>query len=60
MSIHDPALIEYASRLLLGTDVTPATAVDVACGREAAPGPVAGALRDGWTAGTAEPSGEPR
>lgn len=47
MSALDPALGEHAARLLVGTDLDPATAADVAAGASA-PGPVAAALRDGW------------
>lgn len=46
----DPGLRELAARLLTGTGLSPEVAVKVACGRVAAPGPVAAALRDGWTA----------
>lgn len=48
MSALDPALGEHAARLLVGTDLDPATAADVAAGALSAPGPVAAALRDGW------------
>lgn len=46
----DPALLDLAARLLTGTGLPPDTALDVASGRVAVPGPVAAALRDGWTA----------
>jgi len=46
----DPALLDLAARLLTGTGLPPDTALNVACGRVSVPGPVAAALRDGWTA----------
>lgn len=46
----DPALLDLAARLLTGTGLPPDTALDVASGRVSVPGPVAAALRDGWTA----------
>src|SRR5680860_1551415 len=48
VSTLDPALGEHVARLLVGTDLDPDTAADVAAGALVAPGPVAAALRDGW------------
>lgn len=45
----DSALSEYAFRLLHGTDLDPGQAEDVAAGRIPCAGPVADALRSGWT-----------
>ena len=47
----DNDLITYATRLLLGTDLTPVTARSVAAGITPASTPAGHALRDGWTAG---------
>jgi hypothetical protein len=49
MTRIDPALAEYATRLLVGTGLTPTDAADVAAARTPATGPLADALRDGWT-----------
>jgi hypothetical protein len=49
MTRIDPALAEHATRLLVGTGLTPADAADLAAARTPATGPLADALRDGWT-----------
>lgn len=49
----DPALTDHATRLLLGTDHTPATALEAAAGTAPATSTVTAALRDGWTAAQA-------
>jgi len=46
----DPALADYASRLLVGTDHTPITLLTTAQGTTPAPGAAAAAVRDGWDA----------
>ena len=46
----DPALLDLAARLLTGTGLPPDVALEVASGRVSVSGPVAAALRDGWTA----------
>ena len=49
----DPALTDHATRLLIGTDLTPATALAAAEGTAPATSAVAAAIRDGWTAAQA-------
>jgi len=46
----DNNLTTYATRLLLGTDLTPVTARSVAAGITPASTPAEHTLRDGWTA----------
>jgi len=57
MNILDPALREHAERLLVGTDLTVEELLSVTTGALPSSGPVAAAVRDGWTA--AEPLTEP-